>query len=810
MFRNYLKIAFRNMLRHKVYSFINLFGLTVGLTCCLLITLYITNELSYDKYHAKADRIYRVTRNFVNQDGTVNLHLGNIAPPFGPLLKSYFPDLKEVVRVLQNNAVVAVNPERTFNEEDIFFAEPAFFKIFTVPLLSGNPAKALNEPNTVMMTEKMAEKYFPNQNPLGQVLRLDSQLNLKVTGVYESFPANSHFHPNFLVSFVTLEDSAVFGRENLRTNYGSNNFATYLLFPKDYPVKNVAAQFPAFLDKSMPAEGANAVKASSWTNLFLQKLTDIHLYSHLDTELEENGDINTVYLFTAIALFILLIACINFMNLSTARSSIRAKEIGVRKVMGATQPHLVVQFLAESMLFALLAVFIALLLTKLMLPVMNSFTGRELSFTIQNSWLLALAMVGLAALVGLLAGSYPALFLASFQPVKVLKGKLTTGKNSISLRKVLVILQFAISVVLLVSTAVVYKQLSYLRNRALGLDKDHIVNLNYNSTQLGPKYEAFRQELLSNAAIKEVGRSIGVPSDRLLNSMGNARLQTADSMAASPVAFQYLGIDQDFIQTYKIKLLAGRNFSETYPTDDSMAFLLNESGAKLLGLNNPQEGIGRSLEYGNRKGRLVGVLQDFHFESMHEKIKPIIFIIPDGRQYSDISVKLQGNNIAAGLAHLEKTWKKFLPENPFDYNFLDESFGRLYEAEQKQGLLFTIFAGIAILIACLGLFGLASFATEQRTKEIGIRKVLGASVSGIVTMLSKDFLKLVLLANIIAWPLAWYGMHRWLQDFAYRTTISWWIFGVAAVLALVVALLTVSSHATKAAVANPVKALKTE
>ncbi|MGV3589489.1 MAG: ABC transporter permease [Adhaeribacter sp.] len=810
MFKNYLKIAFRNMLRHKVYSFINLFGLTVGLTCCLLITLYITNELSYDRYHTKADRIYRVTRNFVNQDGTVNLHLGNIAPPFGPLLKSYFPDLEEVVRILQSNAVVAVNPERTFNEEDIFFAEPAFFKVFTVPVLSGNPTKALNEPNTVLLTEKMAAKYFPNQNPVGQVLRMDSQLNLKVTGVYKSFPANSHFHPNFLVSFVTLEDSAVFGRENLRTNYGSNNFATYLLFPKDYPVQNVEAQFPAFIDKSMPAEGANAVKASSWTNLFLQKLTDIHLYSHLDTELEENGDINTVYLFTAIALFILLIACINFMNLSTARSSIRAKEIGVRKVMGATQPKLVVQFLAESMIFAILAVLMALLLTKLMLPVMNSFTGRELSFTIQNSWLMALAVQGLAALVGLVAGSYPALFLSSFQPVKVLKGKLTTGKNSISLRKVLVILQFAISVVLLVSTAVVYKQLSYLKDRALGLDKDHIVNLNYNSTQLGPKYDAFRQELLTNPAVKEVGRSIGVPSDRLLNSMGNARLQTADSMANSPVAFQYLGIDQDFIQTYKIKLLAGRNFSESYPTDDSMAFLLNESGAKLLGLNNPQEGIGRSLEYGNRKGRLVGVLQDFHFESMHEKIKPIIFIIPDGRQYSDISVKLQGNNIPEGLAHLEKTWKKFLPENPFDYNFLDESFGQLYEAEQKQGLLFTIFAGIAILIACLGLFGLASFATEQRTKEIGIRKVLGASVSGIVTMLSKDFLKLVLLANIIAWPLAWYGMHRWLQDFAYRTNISWWIFGVATVLALIVALLTVSFHAAKAAVANPVKALKTE
>ena len=806
MFKNYLKIAIRNLWRHKGFSFINLFGLSVGLTCCLLIALFILNELSYDKYHANANRIYRVTRDFVNPDGSDALHLGSIAPPFGPLLKNYFSDAEEVVRIMQNRATISLNQEKTFNEVDVFFAEPGFFKVFTAPVISGNPATALSEPNTIMLTEEMAGKYFPQQNPLGQTLRLNSELNLKVTGVFKEFPANSHFHPNFLVSFVTLADSAVYGRQELQTNYGRNNFTTYMLFPENYPVEKVSAQFPAFLDKSIPYDNN---KPSSWTHLYLQKLTDIHLYSHLDTELEENGDINTVYLFAAVALFILLIAGINFMNLSTARSSLRAKEIGVRKVMGATQPNLIIQFLSESLLFALLAVVLALLFTRMLLPVMNSFIGKELSFTLQNSWLLSLGMLGLALLVGLVAGAYPALFLSSFQPVKVLKGKLNVGSSSISLRQVLVVLQFSVSVVLLVCTSVVYKQLSYLKNKTLGFDKEHIITLPYTS-QLSPNYEAFRTELLANPAVKEAARSVGVPSDRLLNSEGETGIQSGDSIKESGVSFQYLGIDHYFSDTYKIKLLAGRNFSEQYPTDDSLAFMLNESGAKLLGLKNPQEGIGKTISYGERRGKLVGVLQDFHFESMHEEIKPLLFMIPDGRRFRDLSVKLTGNNLKAGLAHIEKTWQQFLPDIPYEYNFLDESFGRLYEAEQKQGKLFTIFASMAILIASLGLFGLASFATEQRTKEIGIRKVLGASVSGIVGMLSKDFLKLVLIANIIAWPLAWYGMHKWLQDFAYRTDISWWIFGAASCLALAIALVTVSFQAVKAAVANPVQALRSE
>ncbi|PSR55333.1 macrolide export ATP-binding/permease MacB [Adhaeribacter arboris] len=810
MLKNYLLIAWRNMRRHRVFTFINLFGLAVGLTCCLLIALYIRQELSYDTYHKNADRIYRVTRNFSDPDGNVNLHLANVAPPFGPLLKNDFPDVEQVARTLQTNTLLALDREHSFNESEIFFAEPAFFKIFTVPVRQGSPDKALQEPYSIMLTEKMAKKYFPDKSPMGQVLRMNNQFNVKVTGVYESFPANSHMHPDFLVSFNTLEDSTIYGKQNLLTNWGNNSFNTYLLFPKDYPVANIEAQFPAFIDRHMTEESDGQVKPSSWTKLFLQKLTDIHLRSHLDSEIEPNGNITNVYLFSAVALFILLIACINFMNLSTARSSLRAKEIGLRKVMGATQPNLIRQFLSESLLFALLAVIIALVLTRLTLPILNRFLEEELRFTFGNGGVMILVMVGLALLVGLIAGSYPALFLSSFQPVKVLKGKLTVGRNSVSLRKTLVVLQFAISVVLLVCTAIVYKQLGFCRNMALGFDKEHIVTMDYTS-ELNDKFNAFRNEVLASGPVMQVGRSIGVPSDRLLNSMGTVRIQKEDSLAPSPISFQYLGIDEQFIDTYKIKLVAGRNFApREYPTDDSMAFILNEAGVKMLGFTNPREALGRNVEYGNRKGKLVGVLQDFHFESMHEKIKPLIFIMSQGDGYNDLSFKIKGNQLQAGLAHIEKTWKQFLPHRPFEYTFLDEKFGRLYETEQRLGTLFTFFSAIAILIACLGLFGLASFAIEQRTKEIGIRKVLGASTTGIVSLLSKDFLKLVLLANILAWPIAWYGMHQWLQDFAYRTPISWWTFGLATVLAVIIALLTVSFHAIKAAGSNPANALRSE
>ena len=804
MLLNYLKIALRNLRRHQLCSFINIFGLAVGLACCLLISLYIFQEVSYDRFHTKADRIYRVGRAFTEGDGQASLQLGTVAPPFGPLLKNDFPAVEEATRLLPYNAVVAASPQKAFNEEAIFFAEPSFFRIFTVALRSGHVPTALSEPNTVLLTEKMAAKYFPRQNPLGRFVRLDNRVTLKVSGVFQELPVNSHFHPNFLVSFSTLQDSAIFGRSNL-ADFFINRFATYLLVPPKYDVTTISAQLPAFLDRHIAYENT---RPSSYNRLFLQKLTDIHLTSQLDTELEANGDRRQVYLLAVIALFILLIACINFMNLSTARSSVRAKEIGVRKVMGASQGKLVGQFLSESLLFVFIAVLLAVVLTDLALPLMNRLTGKELHFNPENGWLAGLAVLGLALVVGLIAGSYPAWYLASFQPVKILQGKFSVPHRTVSLRQALVVLQFAISVGLVASTAVVYQQLGFLQDKALGLDKEYVVTLPY-VPQLSPRYQAFRHELLANGAVTQVGRSIEVPSERLLNSWGETEIKVGDAFQEAPVSFQYVGIDHYFVPTYNLKLLAGRNFSAAHPTDASLAFLLNEAGVKALNLT-PPAAIGQTIAYGDRQAKIVGVLPDFHFESLHEKIKPLVFMIPAEEDFRRLSVKLAGADLKAGLAHLKKTWHQFLPDYPYDYTFLDQHFGRLYAAEQRQSLLFTLFAGIAILIACLGLFGLAAFATEQRTKEIGIRKVLGASVGSIVALLSRDFLKLVLIANLLAWPVAWWGMHRWLQDFEYRITITWPIFALAGFLAAVIALLTVSFQAIKAAVANPVEALRSE
>ncbi|QMU31210.1 ABC transporter permease [Adhaeribacter radiodurans] len=805
MLLNYFKIAIRNLLRHKLFSFINIFGLAVGLACCLLIALFILQELSYDKYHAHADRIYRVGRYFNGEDGLPGVQLANIAPPFAPLLQNDFPAIEEATRLLQHKAVIAVSPQKFFTEENVFFAEPSFFKIFTVLLHSGNAQTALSEPNTILLTEKLVAKYFPKQNPIGQLVRLDNKVTLKVSGVFQDFPVNSHFHPSFLVSFSTLQDSTLFGRKNL-ANFSINRFTTYLLVPPKYNVAHISVQLPAFLDRHIEYQNT---RPSSYNNLFLQKLTDIHLHSHLDTELEANGDSKQVYLFGVIALFILLIACINFMNLSTARSSVRAKEIGVRKVMGASQGKLIVQFLSESLLFVLIAVLLAVVFTDLALPLMNHLIGKELTYSPVNGWLTALVVLGLALLVGLVAGSYPALYLSSFQPAKVLKGKIIQINRTVSLRKALVVLQFAITIVLVVSTAVVYKQLGYLQNKSLGLNKDYIVTLPY-MPLLSARYQAFRNELLATNAVAQVARSIEAPSERLLNSLGEMGIESGGSYKESSLSFEFLGIDPYFVPTYKIKVLAGRNFSEAYPTDSNKAFLLNEAGVKALGFKTPQQAIGSTIDYGDRRAKIVGVLSDFHFESMHQKIKPILFMIPPTSEFRHLSVKLAGADLQYGITQLEKTWKQFLPDYPFEYAFLDQKFGQLYAAEQRQGLLFTLFAGMAILIACLGLFGLATFATEQRSKEIGIRKVLGASIGSIVALLSRDFLKLVLLANLLAWPIAWYGMHRWLQDFAYRTPLSWSTFGWATLLALTIALLTISFQAIKAAVANPVEALRNE
>jgi putative ABC transport system permease protein len=609
-----------------------------------------------------------------------------------------------------------------------------------------------------------------------------------------------------MLSFNTLNDTLVYGAENLRTNFGNNSFFTYIRLPKNYNPNKLIAQFPAFLDRRMT--GRSQYKPSQGTSLSLQRLTDIHLTSHTDYEAEENGDIKRVYIFSAIALFILLIACINYMNLSTARSTLRAREIGIRKTVGAQRKEIMVQFLSESVLVSWIAMLLAFGLSWILLPWLNKISAQNLDISILLKWQIIIPILLVPFVVGIVSGLYPAIFMSSFQPVKVLKGLLRTGGGNISFRKVLVTLQFAISIILIICTAIVFSQMRYMQNKSLGFDREHIVTLPY-ASELSDKYDAFRTELLENSNIKSAGHSSRIPTGRLLDAMGS-RIMRGDSLAPVTADIKYVVSDQDFISTYGVKVVAGRGFSRDFSTDTS-AFLINESAVKVLGFKTNEDAIGKDFGYGNRKGKLIGVFNDFHFESMHQKIVPLVLLVPrNANNYGRISIKISGANIPSALSHIENTWKKFLPETPYQFAFLDENFARLYRAEERQKTLFTTFACLAIFIACLGLFGLSAFAISQRIKEIGIRKVLGANITTIVALLSKDFLRLVVLSAIIAFPVAWYFMSKWLQDFAYRISMPWWVFVIAGIVAALIALITISFQAIKAAVANPVKSLRTE
>ena len=792
-------------MKYKFISFINLFGLTVGLACCLLISTYVLNELSYDRYNKNSKNIYRIERTFLNAStGAVSLQLGAVAPPFGPLLQNDFKNIQQATRLLPVSSIPVKYGENIFNETGLFFAEQNVFDVFDFKVTEGNPTNALADPFSVMLDEDIAKKYFGNEDPLNKVIRFSNQFDCKVTGVYQSLPQNSHWHPQILVSFNTLKDSAVYGAENLRTNWGNNAFYTYLLVPDHFNVKNFEAQMPAFQNRHIPPSGK--MKASDYSVLSLRKLTDIHLYSHTDEEIEINGDIKRVYIFAAIALFILLIACINYMNLSSARSVLRAKEIGVRKAAGAGKGELITQFLCESVFIAALAAALAFGVTVLALPGLNRLSGQSLSVHQLLEWKVFLLILLVPFIVGILSGIYPALYLSSFEPVKVLKGIIKKGGGNISFRKTLVVFQFSISIVLIIATVIVFQQLNYMQNKSLGFDKDHVVTIDYNSG-LKNSYQSFKDELLSNSNIKGVALSSRIPSGRLLDSQGS-QLNRGDSLAPSKADIKYVVADEDFIPTYGIKIVAGRNFSKDYGTDTS-SFLINETAVKALALKSNEEAIGKQFQYGGRTGMIVGVFNDFNFESLHQRIIPLVLLESTGDGYGNISIKTSGN-VSAALAEIEKTWKKYLPEVPYEYKFLDARYAKLYEAENKESSILIIFSCIAIFIACLGLFGLSAFTITQRVKEIGIRKVLGASTKTIVQLISKDFLLLVVIAAVIAFPVAWYAMSHWLQSFAYRIHIGWWVFVLAGIIAFLIAFATISIQAIKAATANPVKSLRSE
>ena len=812
MIKNYLKVAIRAILRNKLSSFINIFGLALAMTCSILIYLFIKDELSYDKYHAHADRIYRVTRNFLSPDGSVNLHLGHLAPPFGPLLKNDFSEFEEVARTLNYRMLIAYQEnheeKKAFNEEKAYFAEPAIFKIFSIGVLEGSAEKSLEDPFNIMLSQKTAKKYFGDESATGKTLRLGNQYDVVVSGVYKDFPPQSHMHPEFLISFSTLNDTTIYGRQGLETNWGNNSFGTYVLAKEPLDVKKMEQQFPAFVDRHMRRSDAsnNEPLPSSWTNLFLQKVSDIHLHSHLDSEEEANGNINNVYMMGVIGIFIILIACFNFINLSTARASKRAKEVGLRKVVGALKNQLVNQYLSESVLITIFALVLAMAFSYLAIGWLNAFTAKSLNLDfIGNSGLLA-GLIAFAVIVGLLAGIYPAFVLSGFKPAMILKGQQGSSRGNGTLRKFLVVAQFSISIILIIATLITMKQLRYLNNRELGYNKDQVIALGYFG-EVSDNYDAFYNELKKQSSIKSVARSSRIPTGRLLDSQGTGRIQKGDSLTDTNVVLKNIEVDDEFFNAYQIPMASGRNFTKDIKSDDSLGFILNEAAVKMMGMTN-ENIVNKDFRYGGVLGRVVGVVKDFHFESLHEPIVPIVFEF--GRYYNVISVKLAGNDIQAGLENVEKVWQEFVPQRPFEYRFVSMEYKNLYEAEQRQGQLFIIFASLAILIACLGLFGLATFNAMQRVKEIGIRKVLGASVPSILSLLSKEIVILILVANVIAWPVAWYFMRQWLATFAYHINMDIVAYLLAGFAAVFIALITVSSQTLRAAMSNPANTLRYE
>ena len=805
MFKNYVKIAIRNLFRNKLYSFLNIAGLAIGIACCVLILLYVQDELSFDRFHEKADRIFRVNSHFFISERT--MHFATTAHVQGQMFKDEYPEVENYVRFNQYELRSVIRyKENTFYEEKFIYADHTLFDVFSFKLIKGNPKDALVKPNSLVITEEMAEKYFGSDDPIGKDLRVNVDTLYKVTGVIENIPKTSHIRPDFFASFSTLNlEPTGNAAQDLLMNV---DYFTYILLREGADYKEFEQKLVGFIDKYI---GAVLKGLGGSARLEVQPLTRIYLHSDLDGELERTGDISYVYLFSGIGLFILLLACLNFMNLATARSANRAKEVGLRKVVGALRPQLIKQFLGESMILTFIALILSLLLASLTMSIFRNISAKDLTMGIFSNPILMAGLLALFFIVSIIGGSYPAFFLSAFRPVEVLQGKLKRGAKSSILRIVLVSLQFTVSIVLIIGTLIVHKQLNYIRDSKLGYDKDHVVALRIRNPETQKKYEAIKSELLRHPKILNASASSSLPLGQNMFSAHHAVGKPEDELI---MLFGQV-VDEDFIDTYKIEMAQGRNFSKEFPTDPEEAIIVNEAAVKKLGWqDNP---INKEIERftsltTRKKHRIIGVVKDYHFQSLREEIQPMILYnaIAFGGYYNRMSVRVRPENIRETIGFIESKWAEFDSQYPLEYVFVDDQFDSLYRAEERLGQLFGYFTALAILIGCLGLFGLTSFTAEQRTKEIGIRKVLGASVPSVIMLLVREFTKWVLLAVLIAWPIGYFVMKTWLQNFHYRISLGFDTFLLAALLALIISIITVSYQSIRAALANPADSLKYE
>ena len=807
MLGNYLKIAARNFKKQKIYALINVAGLAVGIACSMLIALFVRSELSYDRFHENVDRIYRVVMRI--HVGTNQFEIALCPSPLSEALTETFPEIVHSARLFtrqsrSSNTYVRYE-DRQFKEEGFIWADPAIFKIFTIPIVSGDPESVLKEKNTVVLTPTMAMKYFGNNDPVGKMITLEDGSLYKITGIVEEMPANSNIHYDFIASFQSLSKSR-------DPDWYDTAVHTYILLRDGFPADQLDDKFPEFsrkyyepiVQKTMGVSYDAFLESGNLFGFFLQPIKDIHLNPGIQNEFEPTGSKQTVVIFSAISFIILIVACINFINLATARSAKRANEVGVRKVLGSNRKQLIWQFLTESIFLSAFSVVLGIGIVSLVLPLFNNLVGKSLDLAFLLDWTFFPWIIAVMFIIGLVAGIYPAFLLASFQPVAVLKGKMSTRTGGRQFRNILVVVQFTASIVLFIGTFAVYSQLKYIRDKDLGFDKEHVVVIQ-SAEKLGPNQEAFKNDLKQNTDILAATFTDCLPQFLLEVKM----FQKEGAVDKKNHTFITITSDYDFIAVYRPKLAEGRFFSRKQSTDDYAA-LVNQAALRVLDIGMPLETRLLRMGYRDKPYHIIGVLEDFHMEPLHNQIQPMAVLLLQNKFGVLLSIRIRAGRVREALGFIESRWRRFVPDQPAEYVFYDDNFDLSYETEIRASHVISTFAVLAIFIASLGLFGIASFTTEQRTKEIGIRKVMGASVAVVISLLSTDSVKWVVLANIIAWPVAYFAMDKWLQNFAYRIHMQFWMFIASAVFALVIAIITVGYQTIKAARANPVDALRYE
>ncbi|MEP5614430.1 MAG: ABC transporter permease [Cyclobacteriaceae bacterium] len=803
MLKNYFRVSMRNILRNKTFSFLNVMGLSAGMASCILILIYVNHELSYDSYNEEYDNTYRIVHYYGNQEQVVS---GDSLPineyqvwgnaPVGPALKRYFPEVKSVFQFTSPNSWLVQYKNKNFQESNLIFADSTAFSVFSWPLLGGDPNTALAEPNTIVLTKQLAEKYFGDENPIGQVMQFDGQYQYEVTGVLD-LPLNSHFEFDGLISMETFKNI----RPQIFESWGYVDFYTYFTLENSATIEQVQARTDQFIKESFDGSYGYTIK--------YETLADSYLHSEAGRQPGKTGSLNNIYIFTSVAIFILLIACINFMNLSTARSVERAKEVAIRKTIGSNRKALISQFLVE----AIVLTFIAAVFACGLIVVGHSYLEFLSGKTLPVEWLFSaknvLSAIGALIFIGSIAGSYPAFVLSGFKPVKVLKGSFKTSSGGVWLRKSLVVFQFTLSIILLVGATVVSKQLSYLGNHDLGFDPEQVMVIDFGYDQkVQQQLKSIKAEFLKHSDVVNVSASRATPGDFFPNAgTGIADPISGELVYKDPAIYE---VDEDFVPTFKMSMAAGRNYSKDFQSDSANSMLLNEAAARFFGYPNPEDVIGKSFEQWGREGTVVGVIKDFNYVSLHKEVEPLTLRYSRNINASVISLRINSSDYGRTLNELESIWNEVAPHYPFVTKFTNANFNKQYEADQRFGMIFTVFSSLAIFVACLGLFGLTIYSTSQRTKEIGIRKVLGSSAHRIVSMLSLDFIKLFLVALVIAIPASWFTMQSWLDGFAYRISIGWEIFLIAAIVTLLISLTTMSFRTIKAALSNPIDALRNE